>query len=312
MISMRYHIVSLAAIFLALALGIVLGATKINSPLLAGLQGDNAQLSSQREDLAKTNTDLESRISTDAKFASSIGPLAVRGTLPNTDVVVITTDTADPADRDAVLSLLSRAGARVTAQIQVTADFSDPNRADQLRDLAIQNQPAGSTLPQAPQIGTLAGGFLANLLLTDSKGKASATPDEATAALSALSTAGFISASGPVAPGRSVVIVTGAARTGDSAVDRAQMIVDMASALKQTAQGVVLAGRSGSEGTTGSVGLVRADTAASALVSTVDDVDTDAGRIATVLALVEQDGGGVGRYGIGANASAPVPTLAVG
>jgi len=30
MISMRYHIVSLAAVFLALALGIVLGATKIS------------------------------------------------------------------------------------------------------------------------------------------------------------------------------------------------------------------------------------------------------------------------------------------
>ncbi len=312
MISMRYHIVSLAAIFLALALGIVLGATKINSPLLAGLQGDKAQLSTQRDDLAKSNAELQGRLVADAKFASSIGPLAVRGTLPNTDVVVITTDTADPADRDGVLSLLSRAGARVTAQIQVTADFTDPNRADQLRNLVIQNQPAGSTLPASPQIGTLAGGLLGNLLLTDSKGKTHATPDEATAALSALSTAGFISASGAVAPGRSVVIITGAARTGDSAVDRAQMIVDMASALKQTAQGVVIAGRSGSEGTTGSVGLVRADTAASALVSTVDDVDTDAGRIATVLALVEQNGGGVGRYGTGANASAPAPSLAVG
>ena len=31
MISMRYHIVSLAAVFLALALGIVLGATKISA-----------------------------------------------------------------------------------------------------------------------------------------------------------------------------------------------------------------------------------------------------------------------------------------
>ena len=38
MISMRYHIVSLAAIFLALALGIVLGATKISSPLITGLE----------------------------------------------------------------------------------------------------------------------------------------------------------------------------------------------------------------------------------------------------------------------------------
>jgi hypothetical protein len=312
MISMRYHIVSLAAIFLALALGIVLGATKINSPLLAGLQGDNTQLSSQRDELAAERTKLEDRVTADAKFASSIGPLAVRGTLQNAQVVLITTDTADPADRDAVLSLLSLSGAVVRALLQISADFSDPARASQLRDLAIANQPIGSTLPESSQSGTLAGGFLGTLLLTKADGSTFATPEEATAALSALSAAGFISASGPVAPGRLIVIVDGPARASDSAVDRAQAVVDMAAALKQSAAGVVLAGRTGSEGTTGSVGLTRADTAASALVSTVDDVDIDAGRIATVLALVEQNGGGVGRYGIGANAAAPGPTLAVG
>lgn len=312
MISMRYHIISLAAVFLALALGIVLGATKINSPLLSGLQGDNTQLSSQRDDLAAKNKSLEERVTTDARFASAIGPLSVRGTLQGTAVVVITTDTTDPADRDGVLALLAHAGAVVSAQVQVTSDFSDPARAEQLRSLILANQPVGSTLPESSQLGSLAGGFLATLLLTDADGTTHATPEEATAALSALSTAGFLSASGAVAPGRSVVIVTGAALTGDSAVDRAQMIVDTAAALKQSAAGVVVAGRSGSEGTTGSVGLVRADTAASALVSTVDDVETDAGRIATVLALVEQNGGGVGRYGLGENAAAPAPTLAVG
>lgn len=312
MISMRYHIVSLAAIFLALALGIVLGATKINSPLLAGLQGDNTQLSTQKDDLAKKNTQLSDQVAADAKFAGAIGALAVRGTLPHTSVVLITTDTADPADRDAVLSLLAHAGATVSAQVQVTADFSDPVRAGQLQQLAVQNLPTGSTLPESSQAGTIAGGLLADLLLTDDKGKPLVTPDQATAALSALSTAGFITASGAVAPGRSVIILTGGARTGDSATSRAQTIVDMATALKQTAQGVVLAGRTGSEGGTGSVGLVRSDTAASSAVSTVDDVNTDAGRIATVLALVEQNGGGVGRYGIGANAQAPAPSLAVG
>lgn len=311
MISMRYHIVSLAAIFLALALGIVLGATKINSPLLAGLKGDNTQLSSQKNELAKQNADLSDQVAADQKFAGAIAPLAVRGTLPKATVVVITTDTADPADRDAVLSLLSRAGATVSAQIQVTSDFSDPARAEQLRKLSVQNLPTGSTLPEASAAGTIAGGLLADLLLTNDKGEPLAKPDQATAALSALSAAGFITAAGAVAPGRSVIVLTGAARTGDSATSRAQTIVDMASALKQTAQGVVLAGRSGSEGTTGSVGLVRSDTAASALVSTVDDVNTDAGRLAAVLALVEQNGGGVGRYGTGANAQAPAPTLAV-
>lgn len=312
MISMRYHIVSLAAIFLALALGIVLGATKINSPLLSGLQGDNTSLASQRDDLAKQNASLSDRMDSDAKFAGAIGPLAVRGTLPGATVVLITTDTADPADRDALLSLLSKAGATVTAQIQVTSDFSDPVRAQELSTLATQNLPTGTTLPESSQVGTIAGGLLATVLLTDPQGKALTTTDRAAAALSALSTAGFITASGPVAPGRSVIVLTGGARTGDSAATREQTIVDLATQLRQTADGVVLAGRTGSEGTAGSVGLVRSDTAASAVLSTVDNVNTDTGRIATVLALVEQRGGGVGRYGFGENAQSQIPTLAVG
>ena len=47
-------------------------------------------------------------------------------------------------------------------------------------------------------------------------------------------------------------------------------------------------------------------------MTTVDNVDTATGRIAAVLGLVEQNGGGVGRYGFGENAQAQVPTLAVG
>ena len=312
MISMRYHIVSLSAIFLALALGIVLGATKINSPLLQGLQGDNTSLSTQRDDLTKQNDTLSDRVNSDERFAGAVGALAVRGTLPKATVVLITTDTADPADRDALLSLLSKAGATVTAQIQVTADFSDPARAQELSTLATQNLPAGTTLPESSQVGTLAGGLLGTVLLTNAKGKALTTTDRAAAALSALSSAGFISATGPVAPGRSIIILTGSARTGDSAVTREQTIVDLAAQLRQTADAVVLVGRTGSEGTSGAIGLVRSDTAASAVLSTVDDVDSDTGRIAAVLALVEQKGGGVGRYGLGENAQAQVPTLAVG
>ena len=148
MISMRYHIVSLAAIFLALALGIVLGATKINSPLLQGLQGDNTSLSTQHDDLTKQNETLTARVS--ATRSSPVRSAHSRSAAPcrTATVVLITTDTADPADRDAVLSLLTRAGATVTAQIQVTADFADPARADELRTLATQNLPTGATLPE--------------------------------------------------------------------------------------------------------------------------------------------------------------------
>ena len=44
-ISLRYHVVSLAAVFLALALGVVLGSAGLSDPLLGAVSG-------QRDDLA--------------------------------------------------------------------------------------------------------------------------------------------------------------------------------------------------------------------------------------------------------------------
>src|SRR6478609_226104 len=312
MISMRYHIVSLAAVFLALALGIVLGATKIQSPLLAGLRDDNAELSNQQGELSSTNDDLNARVSADEKFAGSVGALTVRGTLPSTNVVLFTTAAADPGDRDALLSLLNRAGATVTAQIQLTNDFSDPARADELRSVAATTLPTGVTLPEVPQAGAVAGGLLGSVLIAPAGGAAQASPEQAAAVLAALTSAGFITVTGTPVAGQSVVVLTGAETTGGSEADKAAAAAYLANQLGQTATGVVVAGRTGSEGETGTVGVIRNDTALSATVTTVDNVDTASGRIAAVLGLVEQNGGGVGRYGFGENAQAQVPTLAVG
>ncbi len=311
MISMRYHIVSLAAVFLALALGIVLGATKISSPLLTGLQGDNAALASEQEELSTQNKDLTNRVTSDEKFAGAVGPLAVRGTLPDAKVVVVTTANADPADRDAVLSLLKRAGATVTAQIQLTEDFSDPARADELRSLSAKTLPTGAKLPEVPQAGAIAGGLLSSVLIVPTGGKA-ATPQQSASVLAALTSAGFITVTGTPAPGQAVVLITGPQLTGGSEADRAAAPAYLANQLAQTATGVIVVGRTGSEQPTGTVGVIRSDTALSGTVSTVDNVDTATGRISTILGLVEQNGGGVGQYGLGENAQAQVPTLAVG
>ena len=69
----------------------------------------------------------------------------------------------------------------------------------------------------------------------------------------------------------------------------------------------MVAGPPASAGTAGAVGAVRADDALAAAVSTVDDVDTPAGRVAAVLALREQLAGDSGHYGRAAGASAPLP-----
>jgi len=41
-------------------------------------------------------------------------------------------------------------------------------------------------------------------------------------------------------------------------------------------------------------------------------VENATGRLGAVLGLVEQSGGGVGQYGGGTGAQAPIPVLAVG
>jgi Copper transport outer membrane protein, MctB len=311
MISMRYHIISLAAAFLALALGIVLGATKISSPLVAGLQGDSQTLAEQRNQLQSDNAGLAANVASAEKMAEAVSEIAVRGVFRSeAGVVLVTTADANSADRDAILALLAKAGVRLAAQLQLTTDFTDPSRAQQLRSVVTTNIPAGQKLPEVDDAGTLAGALLSLLLVADETGNSKATADEATKAFSALTTGGFVQVSGTLAAGRLVVVLTGAAVTGGSEGDRAATIKSFAAQLKLAAKGVVVAGRQGSEEVrTGPVGVIRADTAASAAVSTVDDVDLASGRLATVLALAEQDGGGVGRYGLSATAEARIPTL---
>ena len=70
-----------------------------------------------------------------------------------------------------------------------------------------------------------------------------------------------------------------------------------------------LAGDPASAEGTGAIGVVRADTSATSILSTVDNVNTAAGRITAILALEEQLEGAAGRYGIAGNAQAPAPGL---
>src|SRR6478735_10243343 len=168
MISMRYHIISLAAAFLALALGIVLGATKINGPWLSNLQSDSATLTEQRDQLQTENTDLTSGVAAGQKMAEAVADVAVRGVFqPDPTVVLVTTADASPADRDAVLALLDKAGAKIATQLQLTAAFTDPAEAQKLRTLLASNIPAGQTLPEVDDTGTLAASLLSLLVVAD-------------------------------------------------------------------------------------------------------------------------------------------------
>jgi hypothetical protein len=307
-ISLRYHVISIAAVLLALAVGVVLGSTTLSRTLLSGLTNDNDQLVNQVHDLETQRNAQNARLADADSFATQVGPMAVRGQLDQRTVVLITTADANPEDRDALKTLLADAGARVTGEVQLTDDFSNPEKADQLKDIVPRLLPAGVRLPTVSDPGTLAGGLLGPLLLisrADNKPQASA--DETAAALAALSEGGFIKAGSDIEPAQLAIVLTGGAAKGDGAGDRAATLARFATQVDRSGAGTVLAGSAGSADGAGAVGVVRADTAATSIMSTVDNVGTPAGRVVTVLALREQLDGKAGRYGSAGNAESPAP-----
>ena len=156
-------------------------------------------------------------------------------------------------------------------------------------------------------------GCSGSVLIAPAGGAAAASPEQAAAVLAALTSAGFVTVTGTPVAGQSVVILTGAEVTGGSEADKAGAVAYFANQLAQRRyRGRWWPAEPAPREPTGTVGVIRGDTALSATITTVDNVDTSSGRVAAVLGLVEQNGGGVGRYGLADNAQAQVPTLAVG
>lgn len=304
-ISMRYHALSIGAVFLALAIGVVLGSTGLSDRLVSAVSTQRDDLAAQVTELRGQRDDLAAQQRAADEFATRVGPSAVRGALPGKTVTVVSLG-GDAADVAAVTGLVGQAGGTVSGQVTLTDAVTDPGRADQLRELASRLLPAGAQLPSATDTGSLAGGLIGSALLTAPSGP-STDAGQAQAVLAGLSAAGFAQPGATATPAGMVVVVTGGAAQGLDAGDAAATTARLASELDRRGSGAVLAGRTGSADATGAVGVVRADPAASGGLSTVDDVQTGTGRIATILALREQAGGGAGQYGSAGDATSPAP-----
>lgn len=307
MISLRYHIVSIAAVFLALAVGVVLGSTALSDALLSGVSDKKEEVASKLSDSQNQNAALRAKLERADRFAAGVGPAAVRGKLAKRTVAIVSTADAGEAAKQRVAGLVKDAGGKVTSRTQLTEAFSDPNRADELRDVVTRVLPSGVHLPDAADPGTLSGGLFGSLLLLDKHNKPQAKHAESTAALSALRDGGFVKGSGDVAPAQLAIVVTGGAAHGENAGGRASTVARFAGQLGKSGAGTVLAGAHGSAKGNGPVGVARADSSGSSQLSTVDDIDQAQGQAAAVLALNEQLHDEAGHYGTAGNAKTVVP-----
>ncbi len=234
------------------------------------------------------------------EFASRVGPAAVRGLLAGQTVALVVAG-ADTADRDGVVGLIGQAGGTVTGLVELTDAVGDPARADQLRELTSQLLPVGAQLPAASDTGSLVGGLLGGVLLAR-EGQLAVSRDDADSVLTGLTSAGFVHPGDAPGAANLVLVLTGGARSGVDAADAAAVYARLAAQLDLAGAGAVLAGADGSADATGAVGVARADPQVAGRLSTVDDVQSGSGRVATVLALHEQLDGRAGSYGTGPRA----------
>jgi copper transport outer membrane protein MctB len=304
-ISFRYHIVSIIAVFLALALGIVVGTTALNGPITSNLRSEVETLRKDRTSLSGEVTTLQNQVSDATQFATTYGPQIVKGTLTDKPVLLIGLPGASTGLKDSLRKQITAAGGKVTGRIQLTADYSDPKRASDLTALATgTTHPVGMTLPNTDDAGVLGGYLLSWVLL----GKGQAT--DIRSVLTAL--AGLhmvkVESSGDVAGAALIVIVANGALPKADAVGKSQLA--LVTQFQELGGKAVVAGDTASSTEGGVIALVRNDDADKSTVSTVDNADSSLGQVSAILALNALTKSQVGHFGTGSGASKLYPQAA--
>jgi len=301
-ISFRYHIVSIVAVFLALALGIVVGTTALNGPVTTDLRNQVKSLKSDRGDLSGQVQSLQTQVDNAGQFASTFGSALVAGRLKDQKVLMVALPGASSGLQDSVAAALSAAGASLTGRLQLASDYVDQSAANGLNAFLTGGVlPAGATYPQGTDDARILGAYLLAYVLL---GKGQQT-DLQTVLTGFAGLHMITSDPKAIEPSTTVVLVATGTQGKDSYAGRAGL--DLATALQTNGAHVIVAGDAGSATEGGVVALVRGGGAHSS-VSTVDDADTAFGPASVVLTVEGALNSQIGHYGTAQGADALFPT----
>jgi hypothetical protein len=293
-ISLRYHIVSLVAVFLALALGIVVGSTVLREGTVSVLRATSEQVRQNNESYREENLGLKQEQARLQDFAATVLPDLVRGRLKDRHVVLLDTDRVDGGVRDRVTQVLEAAGAEVDARVTFNAGRLALTTTNDREAL-------GRLLPGANTAD--AGALRTELVrrvaerLGAPKALPSQDPDRKNDMLTSLDDGGFLAdlkLATPVADGTGVFpspatsfVVLGP--TDGVALPPEAFLIPLADQVSLHVAGPVAGvealAAGTTPGTTSWVTKLREDRLVIRRVSGVDDVDTAYGQLALVGAL---------------------------
>jgi hypothetical protein len=335
MINFRYHIISIVAVFLALGVGVVMGSAVIDRAVVGTLREQQAAIDRRIDEVLQANGELQAELAEQKQAAEKLADEGSQrllfGALDDVPVVVVAVNGAGSTALDDVLELLRTAAGDYEGTVELTERLALTNE-EQRRDLA-----RALALPEgqaANELRALVIDHLTDALAppAEAPGEDAGPPSGAGSALPELRTAGFLDYEPPEggppeisdldAAGATVILVS----DGTEVLDYDEWLQPLLTALTADADGDgqpdvrVLAvearsagdedGRSptvgGSDG--GLTVAVRADDTLSARLSTVNNINTFAGRLAAVLAIQDLADGQTGHYGRGAQRLIPAPS----
>jgi hypothetical protein len=322
-IDFRYHLVSIVAVFLALAIGIVLGSTELQGHTIDALNAASSQLRGELNAAQAQRDAYSSQAGASETFLQTSEPRLLGGLLTGDKLVIVTEPGAQSSVVQGVAKAAAIAGAAVTGQVALQPKFYDVSGATQASLSSINNSlasPDGILLdtPANPQTGYQQ--QAAQLIAAAIMDKSDTAPDglpaaTAQALLGSYAQAGYLTVSGTVTDRATLtVIVTPQSAPSDGANDPAnQVLLAIAQEFATASAVTVIAGNTVGSAQPGSAMSVLRSSSVSSSVSSVDNADTTLGQITVVQAIAAQLAGAKpNSYGIsGASvspSSVPSPT----
>jgi Copper transport outer membrane protein, MctB len=297
-IDFRYHLVSIVAVFLALAIGIVVGAQAITPKLADSLNKASAAEVKQNKMLYAHNQQLKNEIAADGAFAQAAEGRLLRGLLDGEHVALVLAPGTDNTTVDGLTSALQLAGASVTGQVVLSSQFFDTSAGNeqQLKNSLKGLTPPGVTLPvtadSSPQVsGQQAVAQVIAASIMDKNSVPTLTPAQSQQVIARLTNAGFLQINGPNGSsslaGQATLAVVVVPTTVPPPSLRGLFnlaLISVTNDLQEASKGVVLTGPLTGTGPHSAIEAVSSGSAKVNL-TTVDNAETTIGQIVVAQAL---------------------------
>ena len=303
MISFRFHLVSLVAVFLALALGIGMGATVIDKATVDSLKRRVASVEQQRDTSNQQVNDLNRRINRESAWDTQAQQLLISNALTEVPVSFVAVRGVDEGSLNEQRKVVQASGAAMqgTLWFSQKLNLTDSGSVTTLQNLLAQlsadpgqlRQALLATSPAAVLAGASPPSSLKDLQragFLDWDGGLSSDISNGTSPEAALFSCRALKPSCPTIKlqHRSQNF---SLRNQLVELLQSKPVATLAQTLQASAYGWTRS----------------AKTHPSTDASTVDDVETDLGRTATVLATRQFSNGKTGDYGIGESADGALP-----